>query len=43
MALPHLMAEEETLYRVAAEHPGEFTWDCTESGPEPWRVRIGRP
>lgn len=30
-------------YQFAAEHPGEFTWDYTESGPELWRVRIGRP
>ncbi len=30
-------------YQFAAEHPGEFTWEYTESGPERWRVRIGRP
>ncbi|GAA2155005.1 DUF2249 domain-containing protein [Actinomadura napierensis] len=24
-------------------HPSAFTWDCVESGPELWRVRIGRP
>ncbi|MEV4104938.1 DUF2249 domain-containing protein [Nonomuraea sp. NPDC049649] len=30
-------------YQFAAEHPGEFTWDYLESGPEVWRVRIGRP
>lgn len=25
-----------------ATHPGEFTWDYLESGPERWQVRIGR-
>ncbi|GIH81264.1 DUF2249 domain-containing protein [Planobispora longispora] len=30
-------------YQFAAEHPGEFTWEYTESGPQVWRVRIGRP
>src|SRR6185437_4602917 len=30
-------------YQFAAEHPGEFTWDCLEAGPEVWQVRIGRP
>jgi uncharacterized protein (DUF2249 family) len=30
-------------YQFAAEHDGEFTWDVLESGPEVWRVRIGRP
>ncbi|TDE36448.1 DUF2249 domain-containing protein [Actinomadura sp. 6K520] len=30
-------------YQFAAEHPGEFTWDYEEAGPEVWRVRIGRP
>lgn len=29
-------------YQFAAEHPGEFTWDALEEGPEVWRVRIGR-
>jgi len=29
-------------YQFEAEHPGEFTWDYLESGPELWRVRIGR-
>lgn len=24
-------------------HPSAFTWDYVESGPELWRVRIGRP
>ena len=26
----------------AATHPGEFTWEYEESGPDQWRVRIGR-
>ncbi|MES9537583.1 MULTISPECIES: DUF2249 domain-containing protein [unclassified Actinomadura] len=30
-------------YQFAAEHPGEFTWEYEEAGPEVWRVRIGRP
>jgi uncharacterized protein (DUF2249 family) len=30
-------------YQFEAEHPGEFTWEYLESGPEVWRVEIGRP
>ncbi|GAA3446453.1 DUF2249 domain-containing protein [Planomonospora venezuelensis] len=30
-------------YQFAAEHPGAFTWEYAESGPQVWRVRIGRP
>jgi uncharacterized protein (DUF2249 family) len=30
-------------YQFEAEHAGEFTWEAIESGPEVWRVRIGRP
>lgn len=30
-------------YQLAFEHPGDFTWTPLESGPEVWRVRIGRP
>ncbi|MDA8368684.1 MAG: DUF2249 domain-containing protein [Nocardiopsaceae bacterium] len=30
-------------YQFAAEYPGEFTWDYIESGPQVWRVQIGRP
>ena len=30
-------------YQFEAEHAGEFSWDYLESGPERWRVRIGRP
>ncbi|HXT89700.1 MAG TPA: DUF2249 domain-containing protein [Trebonia sp.] len=30
-------------YQFEAEHAREFTWDALESGPEVWRVRIGRP
>jgi uncharacterized protein (DUF2249 family) len=26
-----------------AAHPGAFTWDYVESGPDRWRIRIGRP
>ncbi len=29
-------------YQFAAEHAGAFTWDGLVSGPEEWRVRIGR-
>jgi uncharacterized protein (DUF2249 family) len=28
-------------YQFSAEHPGQFTWDYLEKGPEVWRVRIG--
>lgn len=27
---------------LEAAHPGDFTWDYLESGPEQWKVRIGR-
>jgi uncharacterized protein (DUF2249 family)/iron-sulfur cluster repair protein YtfE (RIC family) len=30
-------------YQFEAEHAGRFTWQYLESGPEVWRVRIGRP
>ncbi|HEV2258207.1 MAG TPA: DUF2249 domain-containing protein [Streptosporangiaceae bacterium] len=30
-------------YQFQAEHPGRFTWDYLEAGPDWWRVRIGRP
>lgn len=30
-------------YQFAYEYPDEFTWDAVESGPEVWRVRIGKP
>lgn len=30
-------------YQLAFEHPGAFTWTPIESGPEVWRVRIGKP
>ena len=30
-------------YQFEAEHAGQFTWNYLESGPEVWRVRIGRP
>ena len=30
-------------YQFEAEHPGAFSWDYLEQGPEVWRVRIGRP
>ena len=30
-------------YQFAAEYPDQFTWEYLESGPEIWRVRIGRP
>ncbi|HEU5007829.1 MAG TPA: DUF2249 domain-containing protein [Jatrophihabitantaceae bacterium] len=29
-------------YQLQAEHNGEFSWEYLESGPEVWRVRIGR-
>jgi uncharacterized protein (DUF2249 family) len=30
-------------YQFEAERSGQFTWDYLESGPDVWRVRIGRP
>ena len=30
-------------YQFDAEYKDQFTWDYLESGPEVWRVRIGRP
>ena len=30
-------------YQFAAEYPDRFTWDYLESGPDVWKVRIGRP
>lgn len=30
-------------YQFDAEHPGSFTWEYLEQGPEVWRVRISRP
>ena len=29
-------------YQFEAEHPGTFSWDYLEEGPQVWRVRIGR-
>ena len=30
------------FYQFQAERNGEFTWEYLESGPEAWRVRLGR-
>lgn len=30
-------------YQFMYEYPDQFTWDPIESGPEVWRVRIGKP
>ncbi len=29
-------------YQFQAEHGGQFLWDYVESGPEVWKVRIGK-
>lgn len=29
-------------YQFQAEYGGEFNWEYLESGPDVWRVRIGR-
>lgn len=29
-------------YQLEAEYPKQFSWDYVESGPEVWRVRIGK-
>ena len=30
------------FYQFQAERPGQVDWEYLESGPEVWRVRIGR-
>lgn len=30
-------------YQFQAEHPDAFTWEYQETGPEIWRVQIGKP
>lgn len=30
-------------YQFQAEHAGKFEWSYLESGPDVWRVRIGKP
>lgn len=30
-------------YQFAYEYPDQFTWTPVESGPEVWRVRVGKP
>ena len=30
-------------YHFNAELPGRFEWEYLETGPEVWRVRIGKP
>src|SRR5699024_1433299 len=35
-------APKPPYYQFAAEHPGEFTWEQVDQGPERWSVRIGR-
>jgi uncharacterized protein (DUF2249 family) len=30
------------FYQFSAEHPGKFSWDYLEQGPDVWRVRIGK-
>lgn len=30
------------FYQFQAESGGKFTWDYLETGPEVWRVRIGK-
>jgi len=29
-------------YQLQAEYPGQFSWTYLESGPEVWRVKLGR-
>ena len=29
-------------YQLEAEYPGQFSWSYVESGPEVWRVEIGK-
>jgi len=30
------------FYQFQAEMPGQFSWDYLESGPDTWRVNIGK-
>lgn len=30
------------FYQFQAEHEGEFSWEYLASGPDVWKVRIGR-
>lgn len=30
-------------YQFRFEREGQFTWDYLETGPEVWKVRIGKP
>lgn len=30
-------------YQFEGRFPGQFTWDYLETGPEVWKIRIGRP
>ncbi len=29
-------------YQFNAEHPGAFSWDYLQQGPDTWRVKIGK-
>lgn len=29
-------------YQLQAEYPGQFSWTYLETGPEVWRVQLGR-
>lgn len=29
-------------YQLEAEHPGQFSWEYVERGPEVWKVEIGK-
>jgi len=29
-------------YQLQAEYPGQFSWDYLETGPDVWRVQLGR-
>ena len=29
-------------YQLQAEYPGQFSWTYLESGPDVWRVQLGR-
>lgn len=41
--IPHGRHDPKPLRReFEATHPGGFTWEYAESGPERWQVRIGR-
>jgi uncharacterized protein (DUF2249 family) len=34
--------QKPLYYQLEAEYPNQFSWDYLETGPEVWRIEIGR-